>query len=111
MRFLKSVENQTTFKSSSFIASILQFSFTGGYRFSYVKILNLHKLILELKRGTFDFVFQNQQHIEESQTGWAGGVGFLFVLCFDLMKSYISLHLHSSILKHEAHSESYNITA
>jgi len=68
-----------------------------------LKILNLQKLFLELlKECTFDFVFQNQQHIEESQTGWAGGVGFLVVLYFDLMKSYSLLHLYSSVLKHEA---------
>lgn len=65
-----------------------------------MKILNLHKLNL-LKECTFAFVFQNQQHIEESQTGWAGGVGFLVVLYFNSVKSYGFLHLPISVLKHE----------
>ena len=94
---------QRTFKSLNLHSKYSKILFSTRLQIFYLKILNLQKLFLELlKECTFDFVFQNQQHIEESQTGWAGGVGFLVVLYFDLMKSYSLLHLYSSVLKHEA---------
>lgn len=84
----------------TFIANILKFPFTGSYWFIWRFSISLNSIFL--KNIMLLLFFQNQQHIEESQTGWAGGVGFLLVFYFNSVRRYSFLHLAISVLKHEA---------